>query len=63
MAKTCRRSGKTNYRSETAVLTAITVIKRNPGPKLRHTGVDLYHYKCPKCPYWHLTSKPQDQAY
>ena len=62
MAKVCRRTGKQNHRSEGAARAALARIAAEPpSTKRRHVKVETDFYKCLFCPYWHLTSQPQNQ--
>lgn len=56
MAKVCRRSGKWNYRSPGAARAALKRIAQNRAETfIRYDKVEVDFYKCPYCPYWHLT--------
>ncbi len=59
MAKFCRRSGKVNHRSENAARAALAVVANANTVQRRHVKAEIDYYKCPHCPYWHLTSVPQ----
>lgn len=60
MAKTCRRSGgKVNYRSAKQAEVALEVIAEQKTLKRSYVKMETDYYKCPHCPYWHLTSAPQ----
>ena len=59
MAKVCRRSGKVNYRSEKAALAALARIAQGASVKRQYVKVEIDYYKCPSCPYFHLTSMQQ----
>lgn len=61
MAKVCRRSGKVNHRSETAALAALARAATSNTAQRRHVKTEIDYYKCPVCPYWHLTSMPQSR--
>lgn len=47
-------SRKSSYRSPAKARQAIR--------QHRNAAVRLYVYRCPRCGYWHLTSRPQDGA-
>ncbi len=61
MAKTCRRSGKVNYRSEKAAVAALARIAENSSMQRRYLKVEIDYYKCPFCPYFHLTSQRKNR--
>lgn len=62
MAKVCRRTGKVNYRSEGAARAALARVGSVTSVARRHIKVETDYYKCPSCPYWHLTSLRQNRA-
>ena len=51
----CRKAKKPRHATEKAALTA-----QNRAGKAG--DVDLFHYKCPHCHDYHLTSRPQQEA-
>lgn len=63
MAKTCRRSGKLNYRSESAARAALARVAESASLKRQHVKTEIDCYKCPDCPYWHLTSVLQKHCH
>jgi hypothetical protein len=63
MAKFCRRSGKFNHRSENAARVALARVASSPAVLTRrYVKTETDYYKCPHCPYWHLTSQSQGRT-
>jgi hypothetical protein len=62
MAKVCRRSGKVNYRSEGEARAAIGRVAYSPSVRRHYEKHEADYYKCPHCPYFHLTSQRQRRA-
>jgi len=60
MAKICRRTGKTNYRSETEALSvALQIVGKRSSVHYGRRDNMRRAYRCPLCPYWHVTSQEQ----
>lgn len=53
----CDWSGKYGYASEDAALLAMQVIREGIEHGRRRP---IRAYKCPRCPWWHLTSKTKE---
>lgn len=61
MAKVCRRTGKVNHRSEGAARAALARLATTGSVTRQHVKVETDYYRCLFCPYWHLTSQPQNR--
>lgn len=59
MAKVCRRTGKPNYRSEGEAVAGLIKAAASRTVMREHVKAEAAYYKCPFCPYWHLTSELQ----
>jgi hypothetical protein len=53
----CQASRKKKYASKAEADAAIDHVSR-----ANNQRAILYSYECPYCQYWHMTSKPSEQA-